>query len=162
MTIQPWRWRQQTSPKRWLLPTNPHGDLIQNNINSRLATSFLVVTPWRWGQYVNKRWYVRTNPDGSTIRKTTMDILKAVRTSNLIMSPFIYFILYRLNFNSFFIPLLLTWCDVVTAFNRIHLFVVYLTTLSVPRNTLHRIMGRLMNWEEYRRKRSSPNLRAFK
>jgi hypothetical protein len=30
--LQPWRWRQHASPKRWLLPTNPHGDLTQKDI----------------------------------------------------------------------------------------------------------------------------------
>jgi hypothetical protein len=27
-----WTWTQHASPKRWLLPTNPHGDLILKNI----------------------------------------------------------------------------------------------------------------------------------
>jgi hypothetical protein len=31
-SLQPWRWRQHASPKRWLLPTNPHGALTQKNI----------------------------------------------------------------------------------------------------------------------------------
>jgi hypothetical protein len=30
--LQPWRWRQHTSPKRWLLPISPHGDPTQKNI----------------------------------------------------------------------------------------------------------------------------------
>jgi hypothetical protein len=30
--LQPWRWRQHASPKRWLLPSSLHGDLTQNNI----------------------------------------------------------------------------------------------------------------------------------
>jgi hypothetical protein len=36
--LQPWRWRQHASPKRWLLPTNPHGDLTQKSINRRFLT----------------------------------------------------------------------------------------------------------------------------
>jgi hypothetical protein len=31
-SLQPWRWTQQASPKRWLLPTNPHGVLTQKNV----------------------------------------------------------------------------------------------------------------------------------
>jgi hypothetical protein len=31
-SLQPWRWRQHASLKRWLLPTHPHGDLTQKNI----------------------------------------------------------------------------------------------------------------------------------
>jgi hypothetical protein len=33
-TLQPWRWRQHASPKHWLLPTDPHGDLTQKNLIS--------------------------------------------------------------------------------------------------------------------------------
>jgi hypothetical protein len=31
-SIQPWRWRQYASPKRWLLPASPHGAQTQKNI----------------------------------------------------------------------------------------------------------------------------------
>jgi hypothetical protein len=31
-SLQPWRWRQYASPKRWLLPASPHGAQIQKNI----------------------------------------------------------------------------------------------------------------------------------
>jgi hypothetical protein len=31
-SLQPWRWRQHASPKRWLLPTNPRGELPQKNM----------------------------------------------------------------------------------------------------------------------------------
>jgi hypothetical protein len=30
-TLHPWRWRQYVSPKRWYLPTSPHGVTTQNN-----------------------------------------------------------------------------------------------------------------------------------
>jgi hypothetical protein len=29
LSLQPWRWRQHASPKRWLLPINLHSDLTQ-------------------------------------------------------------------------------------------------------------------------------------
>jgi hypothetical protein len=30
-TLESWRWRQDASPKRWLLPTKPHGNSTQKN-----------------------------------------------------------------------------------------------------------------------------------
>jgi hypothetical protein len=46
VSLQPWRWRQYVSPKRWHLPTSLHGSKTQKNINN--SGLFHLRSNWRW------------------------------------------------------------------------------------------------------------------
>jgi hypothetical protein len=56
-----WRWRQQASPKSWLIPTNPHANLTQNIIITFFTATKILNLTWihlinnrdRWRAFVN-------------------------------------------------------------------------------------------------------------
>jgi hypothetical protein len=85
--LQPWRWRQYVSLKRWYLPTSPHGITSQRN-NIYFLWNILSpssgLQPWRWRQYVSaKHRYLPRSPHDITTQKNNTDNFTAVRTSNL-------------------------------------------------------------------------------